>query len=301
MSSRSISQSECASAPSLADLLAKIAASDLPERKRQELGSAIRTVARALGQSPHNILADGRLLARRLKEVAPAAIGISRGRWNNIRSLLRTALALIQPISPGRNRNDLLPEWLALSNKLESRSDRIALSRLLRFCSAREIGPSAVTEETFDDYHLHLEQSLLKRPHQTFAMTVKAWRRAQIAVPGWPQIDVAIPDRRRQWVFGWDRFPESLHQDCQTWCDRLAGRDLLEDAPFRPVRPATLAHREWQIRAFASALVRTGHDPKSLTCLGDLVAIDASKPASAFFSTGKAANRRPQLPILPAA
>jgi integrase len=283
MSSRSISQSECASAPSLADLLAKIAASDLPERKRQELGSAIRTVARALGQSPQNIPADGRLLASRLKEVAPAATGISRGRWNNIRSLLRTALALIQPISPGRNRNDLLPEWLALSNQLESRSDRIALSRLLRFCSAREIGPSAVSEETFDDYHLHLEQSLLKRPHQTFAMTVRAWQRAQIATAGWPQIGVAIPDRRRQWVSGWDRFPESLHQDCQAWCDRLAGRDLLEDAPFRPVRPATLAHREWQIRAFASAVVRMGRDPRWLTCLGDLVELDAFKTGLRFF------------------
>jgi hypothetical protein len=138
MSSRNISQTEGASAPSLADLLATLAASDLPERKRQELGSAIRTVARALGQSPPNIPADARLLASRLKDVAPAAIGISRGRWNNIRSLLRTALALIQPLSPGRNRNDLLPEWLALSNKLESRSDQIVLSRLLRF--ARRAG-----------------------------------------------------------------------------------------------------------------------------------------------------------------
>ena len=87
MSSRSISQTEYASAPSLADLLATFAASDLPERKRQELGSAIRTVARALGQFPENIPADGRLLASRLKEVAPAAIGISPGRWTKVRSL----------------------------------------------------------------------------------------------------------------------------------------------------------------------------------------------------------------------
>jgi hypothetical protein len=169
---------------SLADLLATLGASDLPERKRQELASAIRTVARALGRSPETIPADGRLLASRLKEVAPAAIGISRGRWNNIRSLLRTALALVQPISPGRNRNDLLPEWLALSNELGSRSDKIALSRVLRFLSARGIAPDAVTVEIFDDYHRHLDGSLLKRPNQTFAMTVKAWRRAASAIEG---------------------------------------------------------------------------------------------------------------------
>src|ERR1700719_4257362 len=152
MSSRSISRAECASATSLADLLATVQVSDLPERKRQEFASAIRTAARALGRLPETIPADGRLLASRLKEVAPAAIGISRGRWNNIRSLLRTALALVQPISPGRNRNDLLPEWLALANKLGSRSDKIALSRVLRFLSARGIAAGAGTVGTFDDY-----------------------------------------------------------------------------------------------------------------------------------------------------
>ena len=59
MSSRSISRTECASATSLADLLATLQASDLPERKRQELASAIRTAARALGRSPENIPAEG--------------------------------------------------------------------------------------------------------------------------------------------------------------------------------------------------------------------------------------------------
>jgi hypothetical protein len=123
----------CAPA-SLADLLATLRTVDLPERKRQELCSAIRTVARALGRSPEDIPADTRLLANRLKDVAPAALGISRGRWNNVRSLLRTALSFVQPISPGRNRNDLSPKWFELSIRLPSRSDKIALSRALRFC-----------------------------------------------------------------------------------------------------------------------------------------------------------------------
>src|SRR5262245_48627898 len=127
MSYRSISRAECPSVTTLADLLATLQAGDLPERKRQELVSAIRTTARALARSLETIPANGRLLANRLKEVAPAAIGISRGRWNNVRALLRAALALVQPISPGRHRNVLLPEWQALWNQLGSRSDQIAL------------------------------------------------------------------------------------------------------------------------------------------------------------------------------
>jgi len=282
MSSRSISQEGCAPATSLADLLAILQTADLPERKRQDLASAIRTVARALGRLPEDIPADARILANRLKDVAPAALGISLGRWNNVRSLLRTALTFVQTISPGRNRNDLSLEWLELSTRL-SRSDKIALSRLLRFLSGRGIGPAAVTAETFDEYREHLDRSLLKRPSETFAMTARAWQRAARAVEGWPQIAVSIPDRRRQWVFKWDRLPESLYRDCRAWLDRLGGCDLLEDAPFRPVRPATLAHREWQILAFASAVMRMGRDPETLTCLADLVEMETFKTGLRFF------------------
>jgi hypothetical protein len=282
MSSQNGSRTAHPSSPCLADVLAMIEAGNLPERKRQEFASAIRTAARAIGRPPENIPADPRLLASRLKHVAPAAIGISPGRWNNVRSLLRTALALIQPMSPGRNRNDLSPEWLLLSKKLASRSDKIALSRMMRFCSARAIGPEMVTEGTFEEFRFHLDDSLLKAPDETFASTVKAWRKAGIAVEGRPQVSVSIPDRRRQWVFGWDRFPGSLRQDCQAWCDRLAGRDL-EDAPFRPVQPVTVAHRDWQIRAFASALVLKGRDPETLTSLRDLVEIETFKTGLHFF------------------
>jgi site-specific recombinase XerD len=292
MSSRTISRTGGGSAPTLADLLATLEASELPERKRQELASAVRTAARALGKPPPEIPADGRLLGNRLKEVGHAAIGISQGRWNNVRCLLRTSLALIQPMSPGRNRNSLLPEWATLSSALTSRSDKIGLSRVLRFLSARGIGPDTVTAETIEAYYQHLHQSLLKRPSESFAMTVRAWRRAEVAIPEWPHIEISIPDRRRRWVSKWDRFPDSLRLDCQKWCDRLAHRDLLdddddddedEDRPFRPVRPATLAHREWQIRAFASALVRMGRDPATLTSLADLVELDAFKLGLRFF------------------
>jgi integrase len=283
MSSRNISREERAPATSLAELLATLQAVDLPERKRQELMSAVRTTARVLCRSPEDIPADARLLANRLKDVAPAALGISRGRWNNVRSLLRTSLAYIQPISPGRNRNDLSPEWRELSTRLPSRSDKIALSRVLRFLSGRGIGPDAVTRETFDEYHVHLDQSLLKRPNQTFASTMRAWRRAEATFEGWPHVEVSIPDRRRRWVSNWDQLPESLHRECQAWLDRLAWCDLFEDAPPRPVQPATLALREWQIRAFASALVRMGRNPATLTCLADLVEIETFKTGLRFF------------------
>jgi integrase len=154
---------------------------------------------------------------------------------------------------------------------------------VLHYYSAGGIGPNAVTEGNFDEYRLHLDRSLLKRPNETFAMTVRAWRRAEAAIEGWPRVSVSIADRRRYWVYRWDHFPSSLCQDCQTWCDRLARRDFMEDTPFRPVRPVTVAHREWQIRSFASALVSRGRDPATLTSLRNLIEIDAFKSGPRFF------------------
>ena len=56
----------------------------------------------------------------------------------------------------------------------------------------------------------------------------------------------------------------------------------MEELPFRPVRPATLRSREYQVRQFASALVLRGRDPSTLTSLGDLVGIDAFKEGLRF-------------------
>jgi integrase len=81
----------------------------------------------------------------------------------------------------------------------------------------------------------------------------------------------------------WECFPASFRRDCQAWLDRLAGRDFLDDPVCRPVRPATLSHREWQIRAFASALVRMGRDPDTIALLQDLVEIEAFKLGLRFF------------------
>jgi hypothetical protein len=84
----------------LADVILAVRAADIPTRRRQEITAALRTVARALRKPPDRVSADPRRLAEALKEVAPLAIGMSVGRWANVRSLTRAGLALVQPMSP---------------------------------------------------------------------------------------------------------------------------------------------------------------------------------------------------------
>ena len=138
---------------------------------------------------------------------------------------------------------------------------------------------SADVQRRFGQY---LDTALLKNPALVHRACLSAWNTARGTVPGWPDFTVAIPERRDRWTLPWEALPSSLRADMARWLDRLAGRDLLEELPFRPVRPATLRSREYQIRQVASALVLHGRDASTLTRLADLVALDAFKDGLRF-------------------
>jgi integrase len=261
----------------LADVLAAITAAELPGRRKQDLASAVRSAARALGRPPGQVPADPRLLASRLAEIAPQALGFSKPRWNNIRSLLRASLELVTAVAPGRHLTPLTPAWAVLWDRLPTRTLRTRLSRLMHYGSAAGIEPGDVTEAIFAAFREHLDQTLLKEPAAVFREALLGWSAARAQVPGWPDVALIIPARTTTWTLPWSAFPESFYRDVMSYLDRLGGHDPLEELPFRPVRPLTLKHRQYQIRQFASALVMRGRDPSTLTSLGDLIAIDTFK------------------------
>jgi integrase len=182
----------------------------------------------------------------------------------------------MQPMSPGRHIIALSSGWKALWGQLSPRQ-KMALSRFARFCTVRGIEPAEVTEATFEAFRAHLDDTLLVSPDRIFSAMVRGWRAAQTAVESWPRLEITLLDRRNRWTLPWSSFPPSLRHEHNTWCARLAGCDLVEEVPFRPVRPSTIKSREWLIRAFASALVLRGRDPATVASLRDLVEIEAFK------------------------
>ena len=276
--------SRAPSGPTLGDVLTAVtSAIDLTKSQRQDIASAVRTVARVLGKPPESVPADPPLLARRLAEVMPIAIGMTKGRWANVRSLAGKALARTRPMLPGRHRQPLLPAWKALSDALANRGHATRLSRLLHWLSARGIEPATVVEADLLAFAEDLRNaSLAKKPADTWRGVAWVWNGAQRTVPGWPAITLAIPKRRKTYTFPWSTFPASLKADADRYLDRLAGRDLAEDGP-RPARPATLELRERQLRTFASALVHRGRDLSSLKVLADIVTLEAFKDGLLFF------------------
>ena len=73
-----------------------------PARQR-EMISAIRTVCRILSSPPELVPAAPGALREKLKSVSHVSAGLSRGRWNNVRSLTLSALNITGMATlPGR-------------------------------------------------------------------------------------------------------------------------------------------------------------------------------------------------------
>src|SRR6185437_14590963 len=155
---------------------------------------------------------------------------------------------------------------------------RRGLARFSKYCSARGIGPDAVTQAVFDTFYDDLvAHCLVRSPRETQQTAGRAWNTAVDTLPGWPAVPLVIADFRRNPSLPWDAFPASLRADV---ADFLTPRgadpfDLTSDAPV--LRASTLQNKALQLRQFVTALVQSGRDPASLTSLTDLVQIDTAK------------------------
>lgn len=269
----------------LADVLEAIKfAPRLTDRQRQDWASAVRTVCRVIKREPDEVPLDLRAIAVRLKGVAPRVEGLSTQSWNNVRSLLRKAIALVKPVMPGRARTPMSPAWRTLYEALVTKGDRARLCRLLHWLSVRQVEPETVSLEHLAQFRQELTQdSLLRTPEKTWGQCREAWNRSVERVPGWPNFSIEKHRRKDFYIMPWSAFPASLKADVDAWKARLSGLSLDDEGPLRPLRPATLQTREHQLRAFASALVLTGRDPTSLRSLADLVEPQAFTQGLLFF------------------
>lgn len=263
--------------PNLADLLSAVAETDWPATRKRDCASAIRTAARALGAEPGEIPFNVKLLRRRLDEVAPESLGMSRLRWNNVRALLNRAIELKAKVMPSAQQGAISPAWQVLAQPLP-RSNWYRLSALLRFLSGRGIEPADVTLADLEAFRdAIIENRLRSTPEKTWDGVVWCWNKLVGEVAGWPQIPIPRDDKRTVYVLPWDVFPPSLKADVGAYLKLLAGITLDEDGPLRALRRSTLANREYQLRSAASALVAAGAAASSICTIGDLARLEPIK------------------------
>ena len=105
------------------------------------------------------------------------------------------------------------PAWTALLRLVTGKYDRIALTRLARFGTVREIDPDQVNNATFQAFLDQLIADGVKGPPRKIQQkAAKVWKRLQALEPTWPAQPVTIPDYRRTYALPWTGFsgqPES--------------------------------------------------------------------------------------------
>lgn len=261
----------------LADLLALVAGAELSSIKKRDIASAIRMVAKVLGAAPEDLPLDTLLLRRGLEEVQPESLGISRARWNNIRALLNRALELKTELMPSVQKNPISADWQVLIADLP-KAGRHRLGALLRYLSAKSIGPADLTFAHLEEFHVAITTNRLRRsPERTWDLIAWYWNGLVAKMPRWPQVVIPREDKRVRYIRGWDAFPASFEADVRAYLKVLAGTEISEDGPVRPLRPVSLAEREYQLRGAASALAATGVPPETICSITDIARLEPMK------------------------
>jgi integrase len=272
---------------SLAEVRAAILADEgLAAARRRDLASAVSAFAKAIGRPAEGIPAEPAVLRPILHKLTPAMVGKKPGRWRNILSLLGAALAHAGVVVvQGRIKEAPLPAWkVMLKLTSPNTSARYHLSRFGRYCSATGIMPEDVTDATIAKYQHDLEtRSLVDDPKRSAREVTRAWNATAVAQPEWPQTKLAIPDNRIIFSLEWDAYPATLKADHDAFLEWLAGDDPFCERPSAGLRPASIATRSKQIRAYLGALAIQGVDPQELVDLKSAVTLDRIKLALRFF------------------
>jgi integrase len=266
------------SKPSLADLVEVVRAdASLSDTQKRDRVSALNTAAKAIGLPLADIPLELKLLRRKLEDVLPEAVGLSRARWNNIRSLVNRCLELKVALMPSQQTTAVSPAWEALVSGL-ARARRYKLLAMLRFLSGRGVEPDVVTLADLEAFRDQIMENRLRSgPEKTWEGIGWAWNRCRIDVAGWPDLEIPREDRRTVYVLRWSDFPASLKADVDGYLRRLSGEDIDEDGPPRAARATTLKNREYQARVAASALVAEGVAVESLKGLADIARLEPIK------------------------
>lgn len=233
----------------------------IPDQRRRDLASALNTFAKAVGRPIDVLPADPARLKPFLKGITPAIVGLKSGRWNNVVSLVTSALTRAGLIAIA-GRIDCKPSeaWNALLALLPKAPSRhFHLGRFARWSTLRGIEPDQITDAALRCYGDDLAVRSLVTNHARGPRDVaQAWNRAAAGHPCWPQVRLSVPDNRNIYSLPWEAYPASLKIDIDRWLERLGSDSHLFDRDFDPLRPASIATRLKQIRLYLAALVYTG-------------------------------------------
>jgi integrase len=269
----------------MAEVLVQLDQLELTDTQRRDLKSAVRTLCRLIDRAVEEVPANINWVFVRLRRVHPAQAGISKKHLSNVKSSVIKALELV---GASRARADWLrkpsPAWEALFLKVPSQHDVWKLTQLAQYCCGLDVEPEAVTSEHIRRLLEALKaETFINKPHAKVNAMVTVWNKLARDLDGWPKTHLVYPRRKETWTIKLEAFPVSFLADVDRLMARLTNPDpLTGDGPAKPLRPASLFHRRFQIQEFASAVVLSGVPIEEIVDLASIVQYDRFKNAIRF-------------------
>lgn len=279
----------------LAQALTELAKrTDLPERRRRDLISAITCIAEYLHRPAADIPTNATRLRRLLAGIHPAQAGISAKTLGNVKSNLAAALRLVGMLPEADPKMDLSPEWEAFLSASQTPYHRIALARFINYCCVRNLGPARVEAEVLDTFQSHLEDTQLSRdPLELRREAIKVWNAVAALHAGeYPPLILTAGQRHR--CAPLTDYPQSVQAEIRAYLDRLSHADIFaEGGPDKPLRATSLRNIEAHLRQFFGALVEAGLRPDDMTSLRTIITEANIKTAARTIRARRGKNEMP--------
>jgi hypothetical protein len=247
--------------PSFADAITAIdQAMELPASKRTHWCCSLRIIAKALERPPESIAARWGAVALKVNLLHHANSGMEWKTLANHKSNAKAALFWFRGEQGlPRRGTPLKPEWHQLRRRLKDLSRRGKLSGLIRYCSLKDIAPSAVDEAVVDAYMAYRkETTALAVDINARRAIARAWN-ASRGIEGWPQRQLIEPPLKAKEGPRWDDFPAQLQADIASHLKFLAThRKSPSGKHLRPCKALTLRTRRTDLVSFAKKGLRLG-------------------------------------------
>lgn len=257
--------------------------STLSAGRRRDLISGLRRVAKVLGRTPQETVADPKWLQPRLAAAAPAAHGLTRKSWQNAVSDARSAMAHAGIVRPrARRAEDLREPWQDLWQKVRALGDHnltAGLGRFIHFLNNLGVAPEDVTQAHADALLEAIRaEEIAKRPEVSWRNAVNAWNTAASRISDWPQVRLVLPKRANVIRLPDNELPPAFLADLDALMRRLAAPDpFTEDAPAPALAASTVRQRARMLKRFASELLAAGVPEAEIDSVAALCVPDRAK------------------------
>jgi integrase len=259
--------------PSLLDLIAAVEqAPELSEQRRRHWICSLRQIAKWLDRPAAVIPARWQAVRVSIGQLHHARVGVTAKTLANHKSNIRAALRWFgKEHDVPQQGARLSPEWAGFRDQLDDRKPDWLYS-LMRYCSARGIGPSSVDDKVFDEYWRYRTETTARASNNTARrFMVRAWNACAGAINGCSLRQLTEPPVKKTEP-AWDQFPEGLRRGLDDYFTRLAKpHRTLNGKRIPPCSPGTIRTRLAELVAMARMAVRLGVPIASLTSLAALL------------------------------